>query len=76
MEKEKKIRVLMALARYRLKDVHLRDLEPNTLKSRIGDAVKKSEFSEFSKEELLEITKEVAIDKFKKMIEDLKKTSF
>jgi ribosomal protein S17 len=76
VEKERQFKILMALVKYRLKDLHLRDLEPKILKARIGDAVKKEEFSQFSKEELLEVVKIAATEKLEEIIRELEEARF
>jgi len=76
MEETRKERLLLQVAKYRLRGAHLRSLEPNNLKSDIANIAQAAEFSGFSKDELLKIFKQAAIEKLEEMIKALKEAKF
>ncbi len=75
MKKERKSEIMWNLLKHRIGGMHVRDFEPENIRNKVENMVKTKEFSEFSKEEILEVVKGIALEKLEEItkgLEDLK----
>jgi hypothetical protein len=66
----------IAFIKIRINDLRLSQLRANSIKAEIGKIAQCSEFSNFSKEELLEFFKKPAIEKLEELITEIKAAKF
>ncbi len=76
MEKNNESMIAMAFIMERMNNLRISQLKSNSVKAEIGKIAQFTEFSNFSKHELLEFFKKVAIRKLEKVIEEISVAEF
>ncbi len=73
---EKELLIATAFIKNRLNDLRLSQLKPNSVKAEIGKIAQYSEFSNFSKQELLDFFKNLVIEILKEKIIEITNIEF
>lgn len=76
MKKNNELAIATAFIKNRINDLRLSQLKVNSIKAEIGKVAQMPEFSNFSKEELLEFFKKPVIERLEELIAEIKVAEF
>ena len=76
MKRDKEMAIAYAFIKGKINDLRVSQLKANSIKAEIGKLSQHSEFSSFSKEELLEFFKKPTIERLEEIIADLQNAKF